>query len=68
MTEDGKTISGTWAIHDAIGVISTIGSWTAYRLDEAELTGEKETVNRVKEQQLEEQLLGGYQLLLSSMS
>jgi hypothetical protein len=55
MSEDGKSMSGTWVINSK-NALST-GSWTAYRLEEEENKEVKEKASRVKERQLDEQLL-----------
>lgn len=49
MSEDGKSMNGTWTIVNEDG--STAGTWTAYRLNEEE---ELDSTERVKERQLDE--------------
>jgi hypothetical protein len=47
MSDDGKTMGGTWVINAERGVAGA-GSWTAYRVDEEESKESKETGKRVK--------------------
>lgn len=56
MSEDGKTMRGTWTINSASGLPVT-GTWTAYRLEEKEKKKEKETERKVKEPQSDELLV-----------
>jgi len=46
MSDDGKTMRGTWVINGEQTLLA--GSWTAYRVDEEELSQSKETGERVK--------------------
>ncbi len=56
MTEDGKSMSGTWSITSESGV-STTGTWVAHKFEEEAKEKTKEKASRVKEPQLEEHLL-----------
>jgi hypothetical protein len=55
MSEDGRTLSGKWAIKNEDGVTTTSGTWTANKLLEDEDQKEvEEKVSRVKKREVEE--------------
>lgn len=55
MSEDGKTLNGTWVILSEYG--STKGTWSAYRTDEEEKKEDVVKQKKVKERELDELLL-----------
>ncbi len=54
MSEDGKSMSGTWTISEPS---YATGTWTAYRADAEENAEEEEAGKRIKQPQFDEQLL-----------
>ena len=54
MDEDGKSMNGTWIIKSPS---LSSGTWTAYRVDEAEADKHEEADKRIKQPQLDELLL-----------